>query len=419
MTDEERLARELREVALRIRTPASVSSALDRALVRAEIPPPSWVRTARRPRLALAAAGVIAVVVLVASLASASAPASASDLLIRAERAAAGATSTFDSYRGTIKGQNWMGGDGKRVDVPASYDQKIEFRAPISLRIETTATDPSGGTARQILSFDGKAAWIYVPDAKVAQPVDPRMVLSQGPFAPSTLAGAIEALSQAFNAKQLGDDTVISRTAHVLELTPKDASQTGPIAKITTWLDAATLLQLGADVRDAQGQLVMTWRFVALELNAEIPASDFTFTPGGDVRVGQVLPPGAITGMRLEFWTQLAAQSSFPVLRPFCGIDGLDEGMPARDDRGLVILPFTANGVPVVVMQQGPRDAFPSVSGESVTVGNVSAIYRAADGTEHLDFDRTGTHVHIQAPQALGRDPLYHLAMSLVPVAKP
>ena len=163
----------------------------------------------------------------------------------------------------------------------------------------------------------------------------------------------------------------------------------------------------------------MTWRFVGLELNADVPASDFSFTPGGDVRIGQVLPPGATTGMRLELWSQLAAQSSFSVFRPFCGIDGLDEGMPARDDRGVVILPFAANGAPVVVMQQGPRDAFPSASGESVTVGDVSAIYRTADGTEHLDFDRAGTHVHIQAPQPLGRDPLYHLAVSLVPVAKP
>src|SRR5438132_350932 len=419
MTDEERLARELREVALRIHTPASVSSAVDRAVVRATTSPSSWVWTAR-PRAALAAVGVIAVVVLVVSLVVAGAPASASDLLVRAERAAAGATSAFDSYRGTVAGQNWMGGDGKRLAVPASYEQKIEFRAPSSLRIETTATDPSGATGRQVLFFDGKAAWIYVPDAKVAQPIDPRMVLSQGPFAPSTLAGAIEALSQVFTAKQLGDDTIIGRTTHVLELTPKQPSQTGTIARITTWLDTATLLQLGADVRDAQGQLLMTWRFVGLELNADVPASDFSFTPGGDVRIGQVLPPpGATTGMRLELWSQLAAQSSFSVFRPFCGIDGLDEGMPARDDRGVVILPFTANGAPVVVMQQGPRDAFPSASGESVTVGDVSAIYRTADGTEHLDLDPAGTHVHIQAPQPLGRDPLYHLAVSLVPVAKP
>src|SRR5205823_5405621 len=91
---------EARELVDPIRTRASVSIALDRALVRAENPPPSWVRTARRPRLALAAAGVVAVVALVASLVSASAPASASDLLIRAERAATGATSAFDGYRG-------------------------------------------------------------------------------------------------------------------------------------------------------------------------------------------------------------------------------------------------------------------------------------------------------------------------------
>jgi hypothetical protein len=122
--------------------------------------------------------------------------------------------------------------------------------------------------------------------------------------------------------------------------------------------------------------------------------------------------------MRMQLWSQLAAQSAFQLLRPFCGIDGLDEGMPGRDERGVVVVPFAANGAPVVVMQQGPRDAFPTVSGENVTIGDISAIYRIADGTEHLDFERSGTHVHIQAPQPLGRDPLYHLAMSLIPVAK-
>ena len=84
-----------------------------------------------------------------------------------------------------------------------------------------------------------------------------------------------------------------------------------------------------------------------------------------------------------------------------------------------MILPFIANGAPIVLMQQGPRDAFPSTTGENVTIGDIVAIHRVADGTEYLDFERSGTHVHIQAPQPLGRDPLYHLAVSLMPVAKP
>jgi hypothetical protein len=153
-------------------------------------------------------------------------------------------------------------------------------------------------------------------------------------------------------------------------------------------------------------------------MNVDIAASDFTFTPSADVRIGQVLPPGAITAMRMELWSQLAAQSGFQLFRPFCGIDGLDEGMPGRDQRGVVVVPFAANGAPVVVMQQGPRDAFPTVSGENVTIGDITAVYRVADGIEHLDFERSGTHVHVQAPQPLGRDPLYHLAVSLMPVAK-
>ncbi len=416
MTDEERFAKEVRSLALSIRAPESVSTALDRAAAQVVAHPTS--RFSLRSRHALAAAGIGAVVVLAASLVVATAPASASDLLVRAERAAVNGSASLNTYRGTTRGENWMGPDGKRLAVPASYEQKIEFSSPNSVRIETTATDPSGATGRQQFFFDGKGAWIYAPEAKVAQPIDPRMVLSQSPFAPSTLAGAIEALSQAFNARQLSDDAVLGRPAHVLELSPKDPARSGPMAKITTWLDAQTLLQLGADVRDAQGQLLMTWRFVALELNVDIAASDFTFTPSADVRIGQVLPPGATIAMRMQFWSQLAAQSGFQLFRPFCGIDGLDEGMPASDQRGMVVVPFTADGSPVVLMQQGPRDAFPSVSGENVTIGDVTAIYRVADGTEHLDFERSGTHVHIQAPQPLGRDPLYHLAVSLVPVAK-
>jgi outer membrane lipoprotein-sorting protein len=416
MTDEERFAKKVRDLALSIRAPESVSTALDRAAGQAVTHPTS--RFALKTRHAVAAAGIAAVLVLIASLVVATAPASASDLLVRAERAAVNGSTALNTYRGTTKGQNWMGPDAKRLTVPASYEQKIEFGSPNNLRIETTATDPSGATGRQQLFFDGKAAWVYVPDAKVAQPIDPRMVLSQSPFAPSTLAGAIEGLSQAFNARQLADEVVLNRSAHVLELTPKDPANSGPMAKITTWLDTQTLLQLGADVRDAQGQLLMTWRFVALEMNVDIAASDFTFTPSADVRIGQVLPPGAITAMRMQLWSQLVAQSGFQLFRPFCGIDGLDQGMPGRDERGVVVVPFAANGLPVAVMQQGPRDAFPTVSGENVTIGDISAIYRIADGTEHLDFERSGTHVHIQAPQPLGRDPLYHLAVSLMPVAK-
>jgi outer membrane lipoprotein-sorting protein len=416
MSDEERFAKEVRNLALSIRAPESVSMALDRVAAQTVARPTS--RFALRSWQAVAAAGIVAAAMLVASLVVATVPASASDLLVRAERAAVNGSTALNTYRGTTKGANWMGPDGKRLTVPASYEQKIEFSSPNSVRIETTATDPSGATGRQQLFFDGKAAWVYVPDAKVAQPIDPRMVLSQSPFAPSTLAGAIEGLSPAFNAKQLADDVVLGRPAHVLELSPKDPAQSGPLAKITTWLDAQTLLQLGADVRDAQGQLLMTWRFVALELNVEIAAADFTFTPSSDVRIGQVLPPGAITAMRMEIWRQLAAQSGFQLLRPFCGIDGLDEAMPGRDQRGVVVLPFAANGSPVVLMQQGPRDAFPSVSGENVTIGDITAIYRVVDGVEHLDFERSGTHIHFQAPQPLGRDPLYHLAISLVPVAK-
>src|SRR5437899_9876572 len=353
MTDEDPFAKEVRGIALSVRAPESGSIALDRAVAQTVAHPTSGFSL--RPRHAAAAAGIAAVVVLAASLVVATAPASASDMLVRAEHAAVNGSASLNTYRGTTKGENWMGPDGKRLTVPASYEQKIEFSSPNNVRIDTTATDPSGATGRQQLFFDGKAAWVYAPDAKVAQPIDPRMVLSQSPFAPSTLAGAIEGLSRAFNARQLSDDAVLGRPAHVLELTPKDPAQSGPMAKITTWLAAQTLLQLGADVRDAQGQLLMTWRFVALELNVDIAASEFTFTPAGDVRIGQVLPPGAIMAMRMQLWSQLAAQSGFQLYRPFCGIDGLDEGMPGIDQRGVVVVPFAADGSPVVVMQQGPR----------------------------------------------------------------
>ncbi|HEV8537217.1 MAG TPA: hypothetical protein VGR87_16045 [Candidatus Limnocylindria bacterium] len=415
MNDEERFEERIRGIAASVRAPASAYAGLERAAATA-----SERRAERRWRVPVLSAAALVVLALIASLVAGSVPASASDLLARAERVATSGSTNLQSYRGTIKGENWIGDGGTRAAAPVSYEQVIAFGAPNRVRIETTAKEPGGGTGRQVLFFDGNAAWLYVPDAKVAQPIEPRMVLSQSPFAPSTLAGAIEGLSQAFEARQLADDTVLGRAAHVLELGPKSPGKAGPmVAKITTWLDAQTLVQLGADVRDGQGQLLMTWRFVAFEPNAAVAASNFSFTPPAGVRVGQVLPPGASAPLRAQLWAELAAQSPFPLFRPFCGIDGLDEGMPARDERGAVLLPFSANGAPVVVMAQGPRAAFGEVSGEKVTIGDLIATYRLADGVQSLDFDRAGTHVHIRAPQPLGREPLYHLALSLVPVAKP
>src|SRR2546430_17629624 len=120
MTDEERFAKEVRDLALSIRAPRSVSTALDRAAAHAVAHPTS--RFALSARRAVAAAGVAAVLLLVASLVVATAPASASDLLVRAERAAVSGSTALNAYRGTTKGENWMGPDGKRLTGPAPYE---------------------------------------------------------------------------------------------------------------------------------------------------------------------------------------------------------------------------------------------------------------------------------------------------------
>ena len=88
MTDEERFAKDLRDLALSIRAPERLSAALDRAAARTVSHQTSGFSL--RSRLAVAAAGIVAVVVLAASLIVATAPASASDLLVRAERAGEG-----------------------------------------------------------------------------------------------------------------------------------------------------------------------------------------------------------------------------------------------------------------------------------------------------------------------------------------
>ena len=73
MTDEERFAKDLKDLALSIRVPQSVSTALDRAATRTLAHPTS--RFALRSWPAVAAGGIIAAVVLVASLVVATAPA--------------------------------------------------------------------------------------------------------------------------------------------------------------------------------------------------------------------------------------------------------------------------------------------------------------------------------------------------------
>jgi outer membrane lipoprotein-sorting protein len=368
---------------------------------------------------------VSASVVIVALVATTILPSrvNASDLLERAEKAAQTGTVALQSYRGTVKGENWMTGDNTRAATAATFEQQIAFAAPNKLRLEVTATGANGAAGRQLLVSDGTNAWLYVADAQVAQHVPPHWVLQNGPFAASTLGAALESFAPAFDAKQLADETVAGRATYVLELTPKSGNPMAQrVAKLRFWLDQATLLQLAAEMLDTSGAVLMRWRFDSITLNGEVAADAFTFTPPAGTRIGEILPPQAFQqpGQREQHWLMVARSVTFQLFKPTVGIDGLEELLPSKADNGVVLLPFRVpNGPAVVVITQGPASAFPAATGETITLGEVKATYRVADGVQSLDLDRAGTHVHLQAPQAFPKEAILALAVSLVAVPKP
>src|SRR3989442_2548992 len=419
MNEETRTAERLTRIASETHAPPSALAPLDRAVASAGAPHRglSLRRVTLPHAFPLIAAGVV-VAVLVAS-ALLPARVNAADILARAEQAAVNGTTALSSYRGTITGENWMTEHG-RTDTSATFEQQISFVSPNKLRLEVSASAAGGAVGRHILVTDGTYGWVYVPDAKVAQPVDPHFVLQNGPFAASTLGAAIESFSQAFDATQLPDDAIAGRKAYVLDLVPKrDNPMAQQFGKVKFWIDQETLLQLAAEASDPSGAVLMRWHFDSLTLNVDIAPDTFAFTPPADVHIGVIVPPQAMPSDRDQAWAMLAHQVPFQLFKPMVSIEGLEIVGPGRADNGVVILPFRVpNGPAIVVLAQGPASAFPQTgAGTAITLGEVQATYRVADGAQTLDFDRAGTHVHIQAPQQLPKEALFGVAASLAPVS--
>lgn len=400
-------------------TPGALAS-LDRAVASART---RRVRTFPRLMVPRALPLIAAAVVVAVLVASALLPArvNAADILARAEHAAVNGTAALASYRGTIKGENWMSEQGKRAAQPSTFTQDVSFAAPNKLRLDVTATAPNGAGGKQLLVTDGMVGWIYASDAKVVQQVPPQFVLQNGPFAAGTLGGAIESFSQAFDATQLPDDTIAGRAAYVLNLVPKPGNPlSGQFGTVRFWIDQQTLLQLAAELSDPSGAALMRWRFETIALNVDVTPDTFAFTPPADAHMGMIVPPQAMPSDRDQVWAMLARAVPFQLFKPLVTIEGLEAVGPAKADNGAVLLPFRVpNGPAIVLLAQGPASAFPQTGdGTAISLGEGQATYRVADGTQTLDFDRAGTHLHIQAPQPLPKEALLALAVSLVAVPK-
>jgi negative regulator of sigma E activity len=245
--------------------------------------------------------------------------------------------------------------------------------------------------------------------------------MQQGPFAASTLAGARQSFSRAFAVAKEADATIAGRDAYVLRLVPTaDNPMAKEIASLRFWIDQATLLQLGAELSDATGVL-MRWHFDTIEVNVDVAPDTFAFTPPDGTRIAELVPPQAAQAMREQQWAMAASRVSFAVFRPLVAIEGLEEVGPGISDDGLVMVGFRVpNGPVVAAALQGAPSAFTSAAGgATITIGDLQATYRVADGLQMLDFDRSGTHVRVQGPAQLPKEALLGVAASLAAVPKP
>jgi outer membrane lipoprotein-sorting protein len=418
MDEEARTAGILTRIASETHAPPGVLALVER---RAAAParPAFAFRIPNLRAVALVAAGVILAVLVASTVVPARV--SAADLLAKAERAATTGTSALASYRGTITGESWMGEQGKRAAAASSFEQQVAFAAPNKLRLDVTATAPNGAVGHQLLISDGTNGWVYAPDAKAAQPIEPQFVLQNGPFAASSLGAALQSFAQAFDATQQADDTVAGRPAYVLKLVPKPGGPLGPqVGSVRMWLDQATLLQVAAEMNDPAGALLMRWRFATVEVNVDIAASTFAFALPAGTKITQLVPNGAAAG-REQAWAQLAGRIAFALFRPLVTVDGLEEVGPGTAEDGTVLVGFRVpNGPTIVAVLQGPPGTFTvAAGGTSVILGEAQAMYRVADGLQMLDFERAGTHLRVQAPAQLPKEALFGVAASLVAVPKP
>ena len=223
---------------------------------------------ARAPaRAGLAAAGVALLAGLAAAPLAAQAP-DAGAILDRAVAALGRATTMRADFTQRIRDQ-MLGTD------ETSSGEFLEQRPG---RFAMRWRHPPG----DLIVADGRVLWVYLPSSAPRQVVKSSLSGRPGESA-DFVEEFLDHPQLRFTVSWVRVDTVGTRPADVLALVPRQSVNL-PYQKAQIWVDRADSLVRRVEINEGSGA-VRRITLDHLQINADLPASSFRFTPPAGIRV--------------------------------------------------------------------------------------------------------------------------------------
>ena len=255
--------------------------------------------------------------------------------------------------------------------------QKIETEADMMYKkpnkLKTVQTQPAE-MAGSVTVSDGETMWLY--DAQ--QNTVMIMELSETPEQNDLdYLQLIEMMMNESDFSLAGIEEVDGRTTYVIDMSPKDESDDlGMLGDMKVWVDKETWMPLKMDMKDADGNPMISVEYRNFQTNTGISDDEFQFeVPEGakvqTINMGEVLMPQAMT---LE---EAGEEATFDILVPSYLPDGyeFDNAMVIQGFVETVSLTYKNGdeglGISEIVFEDEPQTSQIMDSAEVVSINDV------------------------------------------------
>lgn len=315
------------------------------------------------------------------------------------------AESTVESLRG-VQTTTWTDGN---ESVSTTYE--VWLRPPNETRMELVSSDQPDQF--DVLVSNGTTLWTYDEDANEAVRLDPG-------FSPGQLQRLQESFAEAFlgdmTPTAVGTDTVAGRDAYVVELTPRNDTDS-LYESATVWIDRETnytLKQVGTTGFGRNVTIDVTYE--EIRFGVEIPDDRFTFEPPDDA---EVLNASDFTTAQYADVEQ--AEAAVPFDLP-------EHEVPAGYELDTVVVTENLDGwaasfryvgenetlLTVGVRERQNRTGFAPQPGESIEIDGVNATVTELPGADLTSIQWEEEDLAYTVSGELPREDLRAVAESIV-----
>ncbi|AKB30325.1 hypothetical protein MSSIT_3606 [Methanosarcina siciliae T4/M] len=155
-----------------------------------------------------------------------------------------------------------------------TQESEIQFlkKKPDKMKAVTLKPEEEAGT---IVASDGEFMWTYVPKTNTVTKMEMPETSTQGE---TDYVGLISDLLNETDVSLLGMEEIDGRPAYLLETSPKDEEEGFRFTDgMKLWVDKETWMPLRCEIYDSKGNPAQKTEIHDLEINTDIPDSEFVF----------------------------------------------------------------------------------------------------------------------------------------------